>query len=102
MRKACVKAATAVNGSIRSDRDVRGMIRKSLRPRCDLQGCQCDARSVLHFIYEPFRKMTGRNYTKIIHISMPRTHGKRDYRINVTPSVEIELSLFLSVISLIT
>jgi len=45
--------------------------------------------------------MTGRNYTKIIDISMPRTHGKRDYRINVTPSAEIELPLFICITSLI-
>lgn len=38
MRKACVKAATAVNGSISSDRDARGMIQKVPGPGVTRRG----------------------------------------------------------------
>lgn len=61
-----------------------------------------DRRSIFHFIYDPFREMTGRDYTEIIRLLMQRTYGKRDYRINVIPSVEIEFSLFICIIPLIT
>lgn len=45
--------------------------------------------------------MTGRDYTEIIHLLMPKPYGKRDYRIDAIPSVEIEFSLFICIISLI-
>lgn len=97
MESACVEAA--VNSSDSSGREVQAVVQKV--PDSGMTHRDVSV-TIFNFIYDPFRKMTGRDYTEIIHLLMPRTYGKRDYRIDVIPSVEIEFSLFICIISLIT